>query len=275
LKSSQEDAVELQQIQKTFNEFAEQVQRTLGQLRRVDQERSELTATLTHELRTPLTSVRGYAQLVREGDAGPLSGDQAKFLDLVIQGCDRLNRLVDQVLEVEKKEAEVAWSSESSLAPVDLPALLQECVEVVSPLARERAVAIELELQPVSGFVSDSFRLRQVFLNLISNAVKYNRLGGSVWIRSLPGGSSEWQIEVEDTGLGLTESERKALFKKFYRTEEAKGSGAQGSGLGLYITQKWVESLGGRIEVQSEKGVGTRFCVILPHSTPSPHVRTG
>jgi signal transduction histidine kinase len=264
LKSELSDITELKQIQSNFNEFAEQIARTLSQLRRVDEERSELTATLTHELRTPLTSIRGYAQLLREGDAGAVSEEQKRYLDLVMQGADRLNRLVDQVLAMESREAELAWASDQPRELVDVAALLRECESVVLPLARGRAICFEYDLRASPKIYSDSFRLRQIFLNLISNAVKYNREGGRVRLVVENGPSHDWVLRVEDTGLGLTEREREALFKKFYRTEEAKSSGAQGSGLGLYITRKWVESLGGKIEVRSTKGQGSSFSLSFP-----------
>ena len=262
--ADERDLAEVAHLKTAFNELAATIEASLQQLRRVDEERSEVAATLTHELRTPLTSIRGYAQLIRDGDAGEVSSEQKGFLDQVVQGCDRMRALIDRVLELEKKENEAAWVDPSRLGQVNLVVPIQECFEIVKPLAREKNLQLSFELPESFSVWGDAERLRQVFLNLISNAVKYNKRDGKVIVRGSPLADARVRIDVEDTGIGLSEVERKKLFQKYYRTQDADRTSVTGSGLGLYLSRRWIESLGGTISVESEPGIGSCFRVELP-----------
>jgi signal transduction histidine kinase len=175
-----------------------------------------------------------------------------------------MRAVIDRVLELEKKENEAAWVDPSRWGQVNLAVPIQECFEIVKPLAREKNLKLSFEL-PESFLVwGDAERLRQVFLNLISNAVKYNKRDGKVIVRGSLLADARVRIDVEDTGIGLSEVERKKLFQKYYRTQDADRTSVTGSGLGLYLSRRWIESLGGTISVESESGKGSCFRVELP-----------
>ena len=259
---------EVGELQAAFNQLVQAVEDSQRQLRRVDEERSELAATLSHELRTPLTSIRGYAQLVRDGDAGPVSQEQRQFLEQILLSSDRMRKLIDEVIELERKGSEAAWVDPAKRTRFDITELTGECLKVVEPLARDRGIRTELASPAGLWVWADRDRLRQVLLNLLSNAVKYNRIEGTVRVAA-------WQsqgrlvLEVEDTGAGLSAEECRNLFKKFYRSEAASSSGVQGSGLGLYLSRRWIEAMHGVLSVESEPGKGSTFRVDLPAAVPT------
>jgi two-component system OmpR family sensor kinase len=252
-------------LQNAFNGLVQSADDSYRQLKRVDEERSELSATLSHELRTPLTSIRGYAQLLREGDAGPITSDQHAFLDQVIQSSDRMRKLIDDVLEMERRGSEQAWVETGAGVRIELHPLLRDCLRAVDPLARERGIVLSLEGGVGISIFGHPERLRQIFLNLLSNAVKYNRERGRVAVKiSSVADAGKVRVEVRDEGAGLSAEECKKLFQKFYRTESAGRSRTHGTGLGLYLTRRWVEALGGQISVESDLGRGSVFAVVLP-----------
>jgi len=276
LRSDISPDFEVGELQAAFNQLVESVEDSQRQLRRVDEDRSELAATLSHELRTPLTSIRGYAQLVRDGDAGSVSDEQRQFLEQILLSADRMRKLIDEVIELERKGSEAAWVDPARFSRFDITELLRECLVVVDPLARDRLIRLELSVPAELCILADRDRLRQVLLNLLSNAVKYNR--GEGWVRV-----TAWKdqddgrlvLEVQDSGLGLSTEECRNLFKKFYRSEKASSSGVQGSGLGLYLSRRWVEAMNGVLSVKSEPGEGSTFRVELPAATVAGGVAHG
>jgi len=265
LRSVVSGHAEVGELQAAFNQWVQAIEDSQRQLRRVDEERSELTATLSHELRTPLTSIRGYAQLLRDGDTGSVTQEQHHFLEQILLSSDRMRKLIDEVIEMERKGSEAAWADPARNSRFDISELLAECLRVVEPLARDRQIRMELASPTGLWIHADRERLRQVVLNLLSNAVKYNREEGLVVVRAVRDQTTDrMKIEVEDSGAGLTAEECRNLFKKFYRSESASSSGVQGSGLGLYLSRRWVEAMSGVLSASSEPGRGSVFRLELP-----------
>ena len=225
--------------------------------------KSEFLSSMSHELRTPLNAVIGFAQLLQvEGRGGSIS--PAKQLDwsrrIEVAGGHLLS-LIDDVLEMAKIEAQ---GVEIRRARFDVVAAARECEAMVSVMARDRAVAVEMALPEGEAYLeSDVRRFKQILMNLLSNAIKYNVPGGHVHA-SIAVDAHECQIVVRDTGVGMTPEQQSQLFAPFNRLGKEGDARYEGTGLGLSITRQVVEALGGVIEVQSTPARGSEFRVTLP-----------
>ncbi|HYY76258.1 MAG TPA: PAS domain S-box protein [Gaiellaceae bacterium] len=229
-------------------------------LRELDRLKDEFIALVSHELRTPLTSIRGYTELLLDGEAGELTDDQRQFLGVVERNSHRLLHLVGDLLFLAQIEA---GKLALEVGDLDLGALASESVEAARPAAEEKDVALTLATDTVPLLAGDRARIGQLLDNLVSNAVKFTHSGGrvDVRVRSL---ESRAVLEVRDSGIGIPAAEQQFLFQRFFRTSTATEQAIQGTGLGLAISKAIVEAHGGEIEVESEEDVGTTFRVKLP-----------
>jgi PAS domain S-box-containing protein len=225
----------------------------------VERMKDEFVATVSHELRTPLTALRGHVELVLDGDAGPVTELQRRFLQVATQSADRLGALINDLLDVAKIEAgRVQLRKEL----VDLGAVLREVSATFRVEATRRGLGFQEELAELPPVVGDRDRLIQVFGNLVSNAIKYTT-AGAVGISARPTYGAV-EVVVHDTGVGMTAEEQRQLFTKFFRSRDRTGPDPGGTGLGLVIAKGIVEGHGGTLGVASEPGVGSRFRVVLP-----------
>ena len=230
------------------------------QLRALDAMKDEFVASVSHELRTPLTSIKGYLELVLDGEAGDLNEEQRGYLATVDRNSERLLRLVGDLLFVAQADA---GRLELVLDDVDLGSLARESVESARPAAAAKQIRLELsaeELPPIQG---DRARLAQLLDNLVSNAIKFTPPSGSVTV-SLTRVDGHAILEVRDSGIGIAAAEQKQLFERFFRTRGATDNAIQGTGLGLSIARTIAESHGGQISFESVEGVGTAFRVEFP-----------
>ena len=243
---------------------AEAARRALSEqnkrLRELDRLKDEFLSLVSHELRTPLTSIRGYLDLVLDGEAGELNPEQRRFLDAVERNSGRLLRLVGDLLFVAQADAGRLSLERGS---VDLSELAAHCVEEAAPAATEKSVSLVLLAEPVPSLVGDRGRLAQVLDNLVSNALKFTPEGGSVQVRTRAGGN-QVVLEVEDSGIGIPVADQPRLFERFFRSAVAEDQAIPGTGLGLAIVKAIVEAHSGEISISSREGVGTTFRVELP-----------
>jgi len=233
---------------------------------RANAAKTEFLSRMSHELRTPLNAVLGFAQLLQMDTSRPLTAEQKGKLQHIEDAGAHLLAMINDVLDLSRIE-----SGGMMLAPetVALSALVQEAMALVATAARDAQVELVVE-PPAADAVrgdralADHLRLRQVLVNLMSNAVKYNHPQGRVTVRwgATPEGDSV-QLEVVDTGHGLTPQQRAHLFEPFNRLG-AERSRIEGTGIGLVVTQRLVQLMGGSIAVDSEAGVGSTFIVTLP-----------
>ena len=218
--------------------------------------KDEFVASVSHELRTPLTSICGYLDLVL--DQGELSEESRNLLGVAARNGERLHRLVADLLHTAQSDA---GSMKVVRRRADLAAVVRDSVQNALPAAE--AVGLELSLDAPDELWAevDSQRMTQVVDNLVSNAIKYTQSGSVSVVLAI---EDRVKLEVTDTGIGIDAMDRERLFTRFFRARHAQDQSIQGVGLGLSIIKSIVESHGGRIEVQSEVGRGSRFQVRLP-----------
>jgi PAS domain S-box-containing protein len=239
--------------------------------------KSDFLARLSHELRAPLNAILGFAQMLGSDDvAGGLERGDPQHrhgLAQIRQAGWHLLDMINDVLDLSRMEA---GSLRLTLEPVSLPDLAQEALAMVEPAAQQAQVDLQLSLSPQAEWVqADPLRLRQVLINLLGNAVKYNRRGGRVVLRARPAAIGEVCIEVEDSGIGMNETQLGELFTPFHRLgREQRGApgqpGTQGTGIGLVICRKLADLMGGTLEVSSQEGQGSVFSLTLPRPAGEP-----
>jgi signal transduction histidine kinase len=251
-------AAEVETFADSFNDMIGEVQIVVDQLHEVEQMKTRFLSTVSHELRTPLTSITGYLQLLERGVAGPLTPPQLDFVHVALRNSDRLASLVDDLLTLSKFDAGRVSLDRRHL---DLVPQLRDLREEMEPVADEADSHLALETPSELLIEGDPQRLQQSFTNLVSNAIKFNRPGGEVRI-SAAASSREAIVEVEDEGVGIPPAELSRIGERFFRASTTMN--LPGSGLGLAITREIVERHGGRLEIDSQVGKGSRFRIRLP-----------
>jgi len=214
---------------------------------------------MSHELRTPLAAVLGYAQMLEGSKTRTLDTAQREWVKDVLKAGNHLQQVVDDLMDLSLIEA---GQLKLALAPVNLEALVGEVLDMIEGPVEARSVAVSVDLVDVQGdILADAKRLRQVLLNLLSNAAKYTAVGGRIAVtarhvdlRSGPG----LQVDVSDNGCGISQDDLKHLFEPFNRFGQDRGS-IVGTGIGLVITRRLVKAMGGQLTAVSEAGVGTTF----------------
>ncbi len=221
--------------------------------------KSEFMSRVSHELRTPLNGILGFAQLMALDAEAPLAPAQAQRLEVLRHSGARLLALIDQLLEVSRIEQ---GRLRLRYQPIDVRLLVERCADELVPLAQQRGVELMVQIPANAPPVrADADALEQVVTNLLSNAIKYNRPKGRVRVRFEA--AEQGVLTVDDTGIGMTEDQLGKLFEPFNRLG-AERTDTRGSGLGLAITRKLVRAMGGKIDVLSRPGKGSRFAVSLP-----------
>jgi signal transduction histidine kinase len=236
------------------------VMQDVTRLRRFDELKNDLVATVAHEFRTPLTSLRMAIHLCLEETVGPITPKQADLLQAAREDCERLQSIVDDLLDLSRIQA---GRIELHARPVQSQALLEETIAQHAVAARDRGITLELGAPMIDRAVmADPDRIQLVLTNLTTNALRHTPTGGLVQLRAAPEGDGELRFEVIDTGEGIDPKWFPELFDRFFRIPGS--SQGTGVGLGLYITKEIVDAHGGKIGVQSEPGHGSIFWFTLP-----------
>ena len=224
----------------------------------VDTERAQILAAVSHEMRTPLTSIISFSELLR-GEAHGLTPEGLRFLGIIERNADRLLRLIDDLLMLNRLEA---GGMPLDLNETSLRDIAAEAVKNASPVAAQSRVTVHLDAGDGPPALADARRITQVLDNLIGNAVKFSHPGGLVQVR-LRYARGTWRIDVSDTGIGIPPDEAARLFGLFVRGSNARVAGLPGTGLGLAIVKALVEMHGGHVTVESVLDQGTTFSVFL------------
>ncbi len=225
---------------------------------RANQAKSEFLSSMSHELRTPMNAILGFGQLLEFDDA--LSVDHKDNVREILKAGHHLLQLINDVLDLAKIES---GHIDLSLEPVEVCPVVDECLRLVATMADKRDVQISHNGLTGAVVRADRTRLKQALLNLLSNGIKYNRQGGSVQLHVALAGTDRLRIQITDTGAGIPAARLDELFEPFNRLD-AENSGIEGTGIGLTITRRIVELMGGTVAVRSEVGVGSCFWIELP-----------
>jgi heavy metal sensor kinase len=248
---------ELGKLAVTINDMIARLERSFAEVRR-------FTADASHELRTPLAAIRAEAEVALSRDSFT-PGQQ--LLGSILEECERLTRLTDQLLELSRADAGVGRLERE---PVDLAALLSRVVENLRPLADAKGLSLHADARADAEVCGDVGRLRQVFYNVLDNAIKYTPVGGRVDVGLELRGQTA-VVTVRDTGIGIPAEHLPNVFERFYRVDKGRSREQGGTGLGLSISRSIVTAHGGMIELASGSGKGTSCTVTLPLATrPSP-----
>ncbi|HLX08053.1 MAG TPA: ATP-binding protein [Thermoanaerobaculia bacterium] len=243
------------------------VARDTTELTRVADMRRDFVANVSHELKTPLAAIRGYAETLRDG-ALREEETALRFTERLLWQCRRLQALLDDLLTLSRLES-LADQQVTPREPVDLSALAQRAVETLAAAARERRLRLLVREEPLPRVPGDADGLERLLVNLLDNAIKYNRPGGEVQLRLAPSGGLA-VIEVADTGIGIPAEALGRIFERFYRVDKGRARDEGGTGLGLAIVKHLAQAHGGHVEVESRIGRGTTFRVFLPMGGAEP-----
>jgi signal transduction histidine kinase len=229
--------------------------------KRIDRMKGEFISTVSHELRTPLTSIRGSLGLLAGGVAGALPDQARMLIGIAKDSCERLVRLVSDILDAEKFES---GHVQFELKPMAIKPLLQQALRANEGFAAQHHVQLVLDAPDESLLADvDGDRFIQVVTNLLSNAVKFSPEHAVVKVR-LRGKDGKVRVEVRDEGPGIPYDFRDRIFQKFSQADGSDARQKGGTGLGLSITRAIVQRLGGQLDFESEPGAGTTFFLELP-----------
>jgi two-component system phosphate regulon sensor histidine kinase PhoR len=242
----------------TFNDITE--------LRNVERMKTEFVASVSHELRTPLTSIKGFIRTLLDDTEGYYDRDtQVEFYQIIDQECDRLVRLINDLLNVSRIEAGRAL--ELHLKPIDLRNLMARVVTSQQSYTTRHSLVLEAS-EDLPMVVADEDKVDQILTNLINNAIKYSPDGGHVWV-SARGTDGNIEVSVKDEGVGIPEEHLDKIFARFHRVESGDSRRAGGTGIGLYLVKHLVEAHHGRIRVDSRVDQGSTFTFTIPLTPPS------
>ncbi|PID37969.1 MAG: histidine kinase [Deltaproteobacteria bacterium] len=289
-------------IQDAYNELSEKNRRladSVEKLKDLDKLKSSFLATVSHELRTPLTSVIGYSEMLLEGLAGELGDEQREYVKTILEKGDHLLQIINEILDVSRIESGTVQLSQETF---DVGDLVRQVADAMMPQARQKDIGLTYSAEGLPPLSADRPKVRQVLLNLVSNAIKFTPAGGAVALNAAIGHlDSAGQrircidLEVKDNGIGIPADARERIFEAFYQVDSSSTREYGGTGLGLSIVKHFVEAHGGRVWVEgpsapsaqegrgadpsdeSSQGaveIGSLFIAKLPLIVPA-HLRRG
>ena len=268
---------DLTAAQKTLAQRNEQLERLNAELRSLDEMKSNLLANVSHELHTPLVSIKGYTEMILKRKLGPLTPEQERGLGVALRNIDRLVELIDNLLSFSRMEK---GETRLQLEAVPFWQIADEAVEMVGERIRKKNLTVTTQYESDDLVVRcDRGKIVQVLVNLLTNAVKFNRDGGRITLAARRGAAGYLEAEVSDTGIGIPPESLDRIFERFYQVDSSPGRHYEGTGIGLSIVRDILRLHGGSVRVRSEVGKGSVFSITLPlardpDSTPA-RTRTG
>lgn len=220
----------------------------------------QLVATVSHELRTPIAAIKASAETMRRGGLVD-ANNRPRFIKIIENQADRLAWLVEDLLAVAELEA---GKAQPEPRPIYLMEFVENFIREIAPLAARRSITISVDIPEKMELWIDQAHLGRILQNLLDNAIKYNRPGGSISIKARKFDSRNVQVSIHDSGIGIASEELSLIFEQFHRSVRAKEHSAKGTGLGLYIIKRIMESNGGRIWAESEHERGSTFHFTVP-----------
>ena len=293
-KAHMTSKMHLASVRESYRELADKndrLQEAFDRLKELDRLKSQFLATVSHELRTPLTSIIGYSEMLAQGLVGEMQPDQLEFVRTIHDKGEQLVKLIMGLLDLGKLES---GTMRVIIRPTRLEPILAEVVSTMTPAARKKGVRLELghgETSALPELQGDSERLRQVFLNLVENAIKFTPHGGEVTLSAQvapmdDGVASDAhedglsvlaptllpvEVRIADTGIGIPRAERQRVFDAFYQVDSSSTREHGGTGLGLAIVKRLVDAHAGTVRIEDGQPTGTVFVVSLPQAGSSNH----
>ena len=243
-----------------FNSISNALKDSHDQLTQLDRLKSQFLDNVSHELRTPLTHIKGFVDNMLDGVGGKISAKQEDYLLRVEENCDRLIRLINDLLDLSRIES---GKMALQLEPLQLRPMLEEAVEGMQSVASQNGISVSLECPPDVVALVDTDKMKQILTNLLDNAVKYTEHGGHIRVSVTTPSKHAVQVCIEDTGVGIPDTDVNLIFDRFHRATNPKSGSVGGIGLGLPIVRNLVELHGGRIWARSKVGKGSRFYLTL------------
>lgn len=231
----------------------------ITEIRKLEQLRTDFAANVSHEMKTPLTSIKGFVETLQ---AGAIDNPEMarKFLNIIMIEADRLTRLINDILSITKMES---GNENVEIKKIALDRAVMEVCDLLKIHADEKEVKVYASPNETPSFImGNPDRVKQLLINLIENAIKYNKVGGTVTVKVIED-EKQIYLSVSDTGIGVKEEHLNRLFERFYRVDKGRSRAMGGTGLGLAIVKHIVNSMGGFIEVSSKYGEGTEFLITL------------
>lgn len=256
----------LQAVHQHLDELAEEMRSSLEGSR---QARSKFVSVVTHELRVPMTSIKGYADLLRQGAVGPLNDMQLNFVNVIRNNLDRMSTLVSDLSDISRIESG-RLKLDSAFISVD--GCIEAALGALRPKLEEKGLALDTAIAPdLPRVFTDPNRLLQILNYLLSNAYKYTPRGGQIRVAAqVDEGGDFVRLEVSDTGIGISPQDQASLFTQFFRSEAPAVREEPGWGLSLNIAKNLVEAMGGAIGFTSSLGAGSTFWFTIPIQAPHP-----
>lgn len=227
----------------------------ISDIKRLENMRSQFVANVSHELKTPLTSIKGFTETLKYVED---EETRKKFLDIIEKEADRLGRLINDILILSKIESDISGEEDEFLPNK----VVDDVINMVKVLADNKNITIELDERNYDLLFGDKDRFLQLVLNIVENSIKYSNEGSTVKISSFTKGDN-YNLIVEDNGIGIPKEDIPRIFERFYRVDKARKSG--GTGLGLAIVKHIVKTFNGNIKVESVLGVGSKFIIQIKH----------
>lgn len=247
----------MRSLQESYMAEMEARQKEADRLNRL---KSEFLASMSHELRTPLHTIIGFAELLAEGTEGPLNEKQRRFLQHIQEDSEHLLGLINDVLDLSRIEA---GGISLRIEDVSLAVSISDAVNAIRPRAATKSLALETD-NIFPGLVAvDPMRLKEVFYNLLSNAVKFTPEGGKISVQTEEDGQFV-RVTVADSGIGIPADQLEQVFEKFYQVGYTTSGVREGTGLGLAICRRLIEMHGGKIWIESDQDIGSRFHFTVP-----------
>jgi len=271
LQQSQKMTVEMQTQGEELQQINVELESAKSVAEKANLAKSDFLSGMSHELRSPLNAVLGFAQLM-ESDSPPPTPSQKASIEQILQGGWYLLELINEILDLSAIES---GRLSLSLEPVSLVEVMLECQAMIEPQAQKRGIQMTFPQFDNPWFVkADRTRVKQVLINLLSNAIKYNRAGGTVEVMCSTNTAERIRISVRDTGEGLSPEKLAQLFQPFNRLGQ-EASAEEGTGIGLVVSKRLVELMGGEIGAESTVGVGSEFWIELNLASATLHIVAG
>jgi len=225
-----------------------------------EQNRFQFLSVLSHELKSPINAIEGYLRMMREKQVGDTIDDYMEMIERSMERIKGMRSLISDLLDLTKIES---GAKRRDLQKIDIMEIAKSSVDSFEPMASQSNIRINLHGDENIYMTADKNEMEIIFNNLVSNAVKYNKEGGEVYV-SISEDEGEISISVEDTGIGMSQEDKQHLFQDFVRIKNTRTKFVPGSGLGLSITKKMVDLYNGTIDVESEPDAGSKFIVRFP-----------